>query len=92
MVDRDKENTEIGFVRILSLGMQMPMREYYICPKKPSFDGKKEKLRVHEERRAVQESKQFKQKTFYQLHILPKQHQIRVLHTDREIMRDERQM
>ena len=54
MADRDKENAEIRFVRILSLGMQMPMRKYYICPQKPSFDGEKEKLRVYEERPAVQ--------------------------------------
>ena len=86
MADRDKENTEIGFVRILSLGMQMPMRKYYICPKESSFDGKKEELRVHEEGPAIQESKQLKQKTFYQLHILPKQHQRRVLHTDGAVM------
>ena len=57
MVDRDKENTEIGFVWILSLGMQMPMRKYYICPQESSSDGKKEKLRVHEEGPAIQESK-----------------------------------
>ena len=92
MADRDKENTEIRFIRILSLGMQMPMREYYICPQKPSFDGGKEKLWVHEERLAVQESKQLKQKAFYQLHILQKQHKGRVPHTDRAVMRDERQM
>lgn len=41
MADRDKENPEVGFIRILSLGMQMPMRKYYICPKESSFDGKK---------------------------------------------------
>ena len=92
MADSDKENTEIGFVRILSLGMQMPMRKYYICPQKPSSDGKKEKLWVHEEGTAVQESKQLKQKAFYQLHILPKQHKRRVLHIDGAVMRDERQM
>ena len=92
MADCDKENAEIGFVRILSLGMQMPMREYYICPQKSSSDGKKEKLRVYEEGLAVKESKQLNQKTFYQLHILPKQHQRWVLHIDREAMRDERQM
>lgn len=92
MADRDKENTEIRFVWLLSMGMQMPMREYYICPKKSSSDGKKEKLRVYEERLAVQESKQLKQKAFYQLHILQKQHQIRVPHTDRAVMRNERQM
>lgn len=57
MADRDKENAEIGFVRILSLGMQMPMRKYYICPQEPSPDGKKEKLWVYEERPTVQESK-----------------------------------
>lgn len=65
MADRGKENTEIRFVRILSLGMQMPMRKYRICPQKPSPDGKKEKLRVYEERRAVQKSKQLKQKALY---------------------------
>ena len=92
MADRDKKNPEVGFIRILSLGMQMPMRKYYICPQKSSPDGKKEKLRVYEERTAVQESKQLKQKAFYQLHILPKQHQRRVLHTDRAAVRDERQM
>lgn len=92
MADRGKENTEIRFIRILSLGMQMPMRKYYICPQKPSFDGKKEKLRVYEERLAVQESKQLKQKALYQLHILQKQHKGRVLHTHRAVMRDERQM
>ena len=57
MADRDKENAEIRFVRILSLGMQMPMRKYYICPKESSFDGGKEELRVHEERQTIQESK-----------------------------------
>ena len=92
MADCDKKNPEVRLVRILSLGMQMPMRKYYICPQKPSSDGEKEKLRLHEEGPSVQESKQFKQKAFYQLHILPKQHQRRVLHTDREAMRDERQM
>ena len=92
MADRDKENTEIRFVWVLSMGMQMPMREYYICPQKASSDGKKEKLWVYEERPAVQESKQLKQKAFYQLHILPKQHKGRVLHTHRAVMRDERQM
>ena len=92
MADRDKENTEIRSVRLLSLGMQMPMRKYYICTQEPSSDGKKEKLRVYEERLAVQESKQLKQKAIYQLHILQKQHQRRVLHIDRAVMRDERQM
>ena len=57
MADSDKENTEIRFIRILSLGMPMPMREYYICPQKSSSDGEKEKLWVHEERPYVQESK-----------------------------------
>lgn len=92
MADRDKKNAEIRFVRLLSLGMPMPMRKYYICPQKPSSDGKKEKLWVYEEGQAIQESKQFKQKAIYQLHILPKQHKRWVLHTDRADMRDERQM
>ena len=92
MADRDKENTEIRFVWLLSMGMPMPMREYYICPQEPSSDGEKEKLRVYEERLAVQESKQLKQKALYQLHILQKQHKGRVLHTHRAVMRDERQM
>ena len=92
MADRGKKNTEVRFVRLLSLGMQMPMREYYICPQEPSSDGKKEKLRVYEERLAVQESKQLKQKALYQLHILQKQHKGRVPHTHRAVMRDERQM
>ena len=70
----------------------MPMRKYYICPQKPSSDGEEEELWVHEERPAVQESKQLKQKAVYQLRILPKQHQRRVLHPDRAVMRDERQM
>ena len=57
MADRDKENTEIRLIRILPLGMQMPMRKHYICPQEPSSDGKKEKLWVHEERLAVQKIK-----------------------------------
>ena len=92
MADRDKENTEIRSVRLLSLGMQMPMRKYYICPQEPPPDGQKEKLRMHEEGKAIQESKQLKQKALYQLHILQKQHKGRVLHTHRAVMRDERQM
>ena len=92
MADRGKKNTEVRFVRLLSLGMQMPMRKHYICPQEPSSDGKKEKLRVYEERLAVQESKQLKQKALYQLHILQKQHKGRVPHTHRAVMRDERQM
>ena len=90
MADRGKKNPEIRFLRILSLGMPMPMREHYICPQKSSSDGEKEKLRVYEEGKAVQESKQLKQKAIYQLHILPKQHQRRVLHIDRAVMRDKR--
>ena len=72
MADRDKKNPEIRFIRILSLGMQMPMRKYYICPQKSSSDGEKEKLRVYEEGLAVKESKQLNQKAFYQLHRLSK--------------------